>query len=310
MSATAHPHQATPAPRPHRPPRLAGASINLMYVPALVLFAVCIIYPVLQGVSIAMTNWDGYSSRRAFVGLENFARVFSDPNFSTAMTNTFIYGVGSTVIQQVLGLLFAVLLDQKLRGRQIARAIIYLPVLVSPVVMGLMYYLVFRYHQGALNDILGVFGAAPVSWMSDAGVAIGVIVVVNSLQFMGISMLIYLSGLQGIPQEIREAAALDGSIGWSQFRSITIPQLMPAFASSVVLNLIGGLKLYDVIQVLTGGGPGYATNSVSTLIGRTYFGNQAAGYAAAQGIVLFLVIVVCTVALNWWFDRTRSHLEN
>ncbi len=133
MSATAHPHQATPAPRPHRPPRLAGASINLMYVPALVLFAVFIIYPVLQGVSIAMTNWDGYSSRRAFVGLENFARVFSDPNFSTAMTNTFIYGVGSTVIQQVLGLLFAVLLDQKLRGRQIARAIIYLPVLVSPV---------------------------------------------------------------------------------------------------------------------------------------------------------------------------------
>lgn len=310
MSATAHPHQATPPTGPRRPPRFAGASINLMYVPALMLFAVFIIYPVVQGVSIAMTNWDGYSSRRAFVGLENFTRVFSDPNFSTAMINTFIYGVGSTLIQQVLGLLFAVLLDQKLRGRQIARAIIYLPVLVSPVVMGLMYYLVFRYHQGALNDILGLFGAAPVSWMSDAGVAVGVIVVVNSLQFMGISMLIYLSGLQGIPQEIREAAALDGSVGWSQFLTITVPQLMPAFASSVVLNLIGGLKLYDVIQVLTGGGPGYATNSVSTLIGRTYFGNQAAGYAAAQGIVLFLVIVVCTVFLNWWFDRTRSRLEN
>lgn len=307
MSVTA---RSLDAPARRRRPRFVGASINLMYVPAMMLFAVFIVYPVIQGVSIALTNWDGYSATRSFVGFENFARVFTDPNFSTALINTFIYGVGSTLIQQVLGLLFAVLLDQKLRGRQVARAVIYLPVLVSPVVMGLMYYLVFRYHQGALNDVLAVFGAAPVSWLSDAGVAVAVIVIVNSLQFMGISMLIYLSGLQGIPQEIREAAALDGSTGWSQFRAITIPQLMPAFAASVVLNLIGGLKLYDIIQVLTGGGPGYATNSVSTLIGRTYFGNQAAGYAAAQGVVLFLVIVLCTLLLNWWFDRTRSRLEN
>lgn len=291
-------------------PRFAGASINLMYAPALLLFLVFIVVPVIQGTSIAMTNWDGYSPTRAFVGFENFTRVATDPNFSTALANTFIYGVGSTLIQQVFGLLFAVLLDQKLRGRQVARAVIYLPVLVSPVVMGLMYYLVFRYHQGALNDAIALFGADPVSWLSDAGVAVAVIVIVNSLQFMGISMIIYLSGLQGIPQEVREAAALDGATGWRQFRTVTIPLLLPAFASSVVLNLIGGLKLYDVIQVLTGGGPGYATNSVSTLIGRTYFGNQSAGYAAAQGIVLFLVIVLCTVALNWWFDRTRARLEN
>jgi raffinose/stachyose/melibiose transport system permease protein len=244
------------------------------------------------------------------VGLENFARIFEDPNFRTALINTFIFGIGSTIIQQVLGLLFAVLLDQKLRGREVARAVMYLPVLVSPVVMGTMYYLVFRYHQGALNDLFAVFGGAPVSWLSNADVAVAVIVIINSLQFMGISMIIYLSGLQSIPQEIKEAASLDGASGARQFRSITVPQLMPAFASSVVLNLIGGLKLYDIIQVLTGGGPGYATNSVSTLIGRTYFGNQSAGYAAAQGIVLFLIIVVCTVLLNWWFDRTRARLEN
>ncbi len=299
-----------PSSSVRRRPRWRGASINLMYLPAVILFAVFIVYPVIQGVGIALTNWDGYSATRSFVGFENFARTFTDPNFTTALVNTFIFGIGSTLIQQVLGLLFAILLDQRLRGRQVARAIIYLPVLVSPVVMGTMYYLVFRYHQGALNDLLGLFGAAPVSWLSEAGVAIAVIVLINSLQFMGVSMLIYLSGLQGISAEVREAAALDGAVGWRQFRSITVPQLLPAFASSVVLNLIGGLKLYDIIQVLTGGGPGYATNSVSTLIGRTYFGNQSAGYAAAQGIVLFAVIVACTVLLNWWFDRTRARLEN
>lgn len=304
------PRPAGIATKPSFRRRLQSSSINLMYVPALLLLVVFMVYPVIQGVAISLTNWDGYSANRSFVGFDNLIRLLTDSNFHIALRNTFIYGVGSTLIQQVLGLLFAVLLDRKFRGNRVARAVMYLPVLVSPVVMGTMYYLVFRYHQGALNDFLSLFGVEQISWLSNASVAVMVIVLINSTQFMGISMLIYLSGLQGIPQDIREAASLDGATGWRQFRSITIPQLMPAFASSVILNLIGGLKLYDIIQVLTGGGPGYATNSVSTLIGRTYFGNQSAGYAAAQGIVLFLIIVVCTVLLNWWFDRSRARLEN
>ncbi|QTX05179.1 carbohydrate ABC transporter permease [Agromyces archimandritae] len=307
MSASAPPRAARRGPFGRR---LAGSSINLMYAPALILFAVFIVVPVISGIGLATTNWDGYSPERDFIGAENFARLFADPNFGTALVNTFVYGIGSTILQQLIGLLLAVLLDQRLRGRNVARAIIYLPALVSPVVMGTMYYLVFRYHQGALNDVTAAFGAEPVAWLADAGFAVAVIVLINSLQFVGISMIIYLSGLQGIPAEIKEAASLDGATGWRQFRTITIPQLMPAFSASVVLNLIGGLKLYDIIQVLTGGGPGYATNSVSTLIGRTYFGNQSAGYAAAQGLVLFLIIAACTVLLNLWFDRTRSRLEN
>lgn len=294
----------------NRRSRFRGSSINLMYAPVLVLFAIFIVYPVINGIGIAMTNWDGYSPTRSNVGLANFARLFQDTNFLVALRNTFIYGFGSTIIQQIFGLFLAVLLDTAIRGRNVARAIIYLPVLVSPVVMGTMYYLVFRYHQGALNDFLALFGVPQVSWLSNSGFAIAVVVAINSLQFMGISMIIYLSGLQSIPSEVKEAASLDGATGLLQFRKITIPLLLPAFASSCVINLIGGLKLYDIVQVLTGGGPGYSTNSVSTLIGKTYFGNQAAGYAAAQGIVLFLIIAVFTVLLNLWFDRRRESLEN
>lgn len=290
-------------------PFFKGASVNLMYLPVLVLFAIFIVIPVINGVALAMTNWDGYSPTRQFVGLDNFARLFTDANFGVALRNTFIFGFGSTFLQQVIGLLLAVLLDTAIRGRNVARAVIYLPVLVSPVVMGTMYYLVFRYNQGAVNDLVGLFGVSPVAWLSDANFAIGVIVVINSLQFVGISMIIYLSGLQSIPQEIKEAAALDGVEGVRQFRTITMPLLLPAFASSVVLNLIGGLKLYDIVQVLTGGGPGYATNSVSTLIGKTYFGNQAAGYAAAQGIALFALIAAFTLLLNVWFDWRRKKTE-
>jgi raffinose/stachyose/melibiose transport system permease protein len=222
--------------------------------------------------------------------------------------NTLIYGVGSTLIQQVLGLGLAVVLDRIVRGASLLRAVIYLPVMVSPVVLGTMYYLIFRYNNGALNDLGALFGAEQVAWLSDAGVGITVIVIVNSLQFVGISMVIYLAGLQGVPTEYYEAAQLDGATWWQSFRSITVPLLQPAFATSIVLNLIGGLKLFDVVQVLTGGGPGQSTHSVSTLIGETYFSNQAAGYSAAIGVVLFVLIVAVTFVLNSLLDRKRVEL--
>lgn len=294
-----------------RRPRMSGIfprRLNWFYVPALVLFAVFSIYPLISGVSLSLTNWNGYSRSKAFVGVDNYLRLLDDDVFRTALVNTLIYGVGSTIIQQVLGLGLAVVLDRVVRGASLLRAVIYLPVMVSPVVLGTMYYLIFRYNNGALNDLRALFGAEQVAWLSDAAVGITVIVIVNSLQFVGISMVIYLAGLQGVPAEYYEAAQLDGATWWQSFRSITLPLLQPAFATSIVLNLIGGLKLFDVVQVLTGGGPGHSTHSVSTLIGETYFSNQAAGYSAAIGVVLFVLIVAVTFVLNALLNRKRVEL--
>lgn len=282
--------------------------LNWFYVPAVVLFAVFSIYPLISGVSLSLTNWNGYSRSKAFVGLDNYVRLLDDEVFRTALVNTLIYGFGSTLIQQVLGLTLAVVLDRIVRGASLLRAIIYLPVMVSPVVLGTMYYLIFRYNNGALNDVRALFGGEQVAWLSDASVGITVIVIVNSLQFVGISMVIYLAGLQGVPTEYYEAAQLDGATWWQSFRSITVPLLQPAFATSIVLNLIGGLKLFDVVQVLTGGGPGQSTNSVSTLIGETYFSSQAAGYSAAIGVVLFVLIAAVTFVLNSQLNRKRVEL--
>ncbi|PPG05461.1 glycerol-3-phosphate ABC transporter permease [Pseudoclavibacter sp. RFBI5] len=304
----------TPQKLPARAPRarrsrgsspLAGAGMNLLYVPALLLFAVFTIYPLVTGAAISFTNWNGYSADRSDVGFSNYTRLFQDETFRLVLINTFIYGFGSTIIQQALGLGLALALDQKVRGRNLARAIIYLPVLVSPVVMGTMYYLLFQYNNGAFNDIVVGLGGERVAWLSDSGAAIAIIVLVNSLQFVGVSMIIYLAGLQSIPTELYEASTLDGAGYWKQFWHITLPLLQPAFATSIVLNLIGGLKLFDVIVVLTGGGPGYSTNSVSTLIGVAYFDNQSAGYASGMGIVLFLVIVLFTLGLNTLLNRRR-----
>ncbi|MEJ1090546.1 sugar ABC transporter permease [Microbacterium istanbulense] len=286
-------------------PRFAGRSLNLLYLPALLVLGVFMLWPLVNGILLSLTNWNGYSAHSEVVGGENYLRLLEDPNFHTALINTLIYGVGSTLLQQVVGLGLALALDRAVRGRNVARAIIYLPVLVSPVVMGTMYYLFFAYNSGGLNDLAIALGGERTAWLSDSGMAILVIVLVNSLQFVGISMVIYLAGLQSIPPMYAEAARLDGASDAQIFWNITLPMLQPAFATSVVLNLIGGLKLFDVVQVLTGGGPGYSTNSVSTLIAKMYFGNQSAGYAAAMGVVLFALIAMLTLVLNTALNRRR-----
>lgn len=282
-----------------------GWGINLFYVPALAILLVFTVYPLISGIGISFTNWDGYNPQKAFVALQNYATMLGDANFWKVLGNTFIYGIGSTVIQQVFGLGLALLLNAKIRGRNVMRAVIYLPALVSPAVMGTMYYFIFQYQNGALNTALSAVGGSKVVWFQNPHVAVAIIVIVNSIQFVGTSMIIYLAGLQGIDRSVMEAASLDGASGRKLFFNITLPLLQPAFTTSVVLNLIGGLKLFDVIKVMTGGGPGYATNSMSTYISVSYFDNQNAGYASALGVVLFILIAVVTYLMNAGLSKLK-----
>lgn len=266
--------------------------INLFYVPALALFAVFVVLPFIKDIYLSLTNWNGYSPSYKFVGLKNYARMLTDENVRTAFVNTIIYGFGSTLVQNVLGIAFAVLLNKKFRGRSLIRTVIYLPVMIAPLIMGYIMYFFFTYNNGAVNDVLKLFGAQPVDWLAKGSRAVIILMLVNSLQFAGISMVIYLAGLQNIPTLYYDAAAIDGVNDRQRFFYVTLPLLMPAVTSSVTINLIGGLKLFDVISALTGGGPGYDTNSLSTLIHRLYFGSERAGYAAAVGLVFFVFIMI------------------
>ena len=266
--------------------------INLFYVPALALFAVFVVLPFIKGIYLSITNWNGYSPSYKFVGLKNYARMLTDENVRTAFVNTIIYGFGSTLVQNVLGISFAILLNKKFRGRSLIRTVIYLPVMIAPLIMGYIMYFFFTYNNGAVNDVLKLFGAQPVDWLAKGSRAVIILMLVNSLQFAGISMVIYLAGLQNIPTLYYDAAAIDGVNDRQRFFYVTLPLLMPAVTSSVTINLIGGLKLFDVISALTGGGPGYDTNSLSTLIHRLYFGSERAGYAAAVGLVFFVFIMI------------------
>ncbi len=266
--------------------------MNLFYIPAIILFMIFVIYPLVKGIYLSFTNWNGYSQTYKLVGLDNYVRMLSDQNVHRAFINTIVYGVGSTVLQNVLGLGLALLLNQKFRGRAFTRTLVYLPVMIAPLIMGYIMYFFFSFDNGALNDVIGLFGKAPVDWLAKGTTGVIVMTIVNSLQFVGISMVIYLAGLQGISDMYYEAAAMDGVKPVQRFCYITLPLLTPAISSSVTINLIGGLKLFDIIMALTSGGPGYDTHSLSTLVHRTYFGSENAGYASAIGLVSFVLIMV------------------
>ena len=274
-----------------------------MYMPAVVLFTIFVIYPFLDGVRISLTNWNGYSQEYSYIGFSNYKSLFKDENVIIALKNTFLYGVGSTIIQQIIGLSYAVFLNSKFRGRGFARTVIYLPIMVASVIMGYIWYFLLQYNGGAINDILIALGMQPIDFIANGKLMVWIIVLINSLQFCGVSMVIYLAGLQNISEMYYEAARLDGATKLQQFKNITLPLLKPSIVTSVTLNLIGGLKLFDAIKALTNGGPGYTTHSLSTLINYTYFNSQSAGYAAAIGITLFIIILVTTLVLNKVLDR-------
>ncbi len=282
--------------------------VNLMYLPALILLSVFIFYPFIQGVRYSFTNWDGYSEHFRWVGLLQYQRFLTDPDMLRTIVNTFIYGCGSTLLQNILGLAYALFLDQNIRGKGFVRTIVYLPIIISPLIMGYISYFFFQYDGGAANDVLHVLGRAPVDWLGNGPTAVWIITFVNTYQYMGVAMIIYLAGLQAIPREYQDAAAIDGASALTRFRFITLPLLMPAITVSVVYNVIGGLKLFDVIVAMTNGGPGYASQSLSTMMYNLYFAREDAGYAATLGNIMFLIITVVGVALLFALRRKEVRL--
>jgi raffinose/stachyose/melibiose transport system permease protein len=279
------------------------SSLWWMYLPALAAVCFFILYPFLNGVKISFTNWNGFSQTYDYVGFSQYSRMLKDPDTWLVVKNTLLYGVGSTVLQNVMGLGYALLLNQSIRLRNFTRTVVYLPVIISPLIMGYIFYFFFAFQGGALNDLLLFFGLEKINALGDPKINIWLIVFVNTFQFVGIAMIIYLAGLQSISKDYYEAAQIDGASSFQQFKNITLPMLMPSITINVVINIIGGLKLFDVIVSLTGGGPGYASQSMSTFMYDLYFNRQDAGYAATQGVFMAIIILVLSLAALVYFKR-------
>ena len=265
---------------------------TFMAVPAFLLFTLFFIYPLVQGVGMSLTDWDGLGHAK-FIGLQNFFDFFKDERAISDIRNTVLFALGSAPLLNIIGLAFALLMNGKFKGKGIARAIIYLPAVISPLIMGYIWYLLLQPDRGFVFHALTLIGKSTWfgNWLDNYTAAMIVLVLVNVWQYAGMTMVIYLAGLQSIPEELYESAKMDGAGYWSSFHYVTLPMLLPSIRINVVTNIIGSLAVFDIVMALTDGGPGYATETLSIYIMRMCYGSKT-GYSTAVALIMFLIILI------------------
>ncbi|SDQ92439.1 raffinose/stachyose/melibiose transport system permease protein [Curtobacterium sp. UNCCL20] len=280
---------------PRRRRSSVGRALWWFALPALAIYLLIVIVPTVQGAYMSLTNWSAFKPNAEFIGFGNFVTLFQGDSGTAALRTLFI-AIATVVIQNVLGLLLALVLSGPLRGRNILRTIIFAPMVVSPLVVGYLFKYIFGPPgTGAINVALQSFGVQQIDFLGNPNTALWIIIVVVVWQFTGSTMIIYLAGLQGVPAELLEAASLDGAGTWGKFRNITLPLLAPAVTINLMIGLIGGLKIFDQIFAITGGGPAGSTETISTLIYK-YF-SQYGSYGLSAALAVLLAIGVAALSL-------------
>ncbi len=267
----------------------------VMLLPAVVLLAVFVVAPVAYGLYLSLLRWNGFEPP-VFIGLDNYARLWErDLIFRQALSNNIIFAGAVVVGKNVLGLLLALLLNQRLRGSVVFRTALFLPVTMSFVVIGLLWSWIYNPTFGLLDAGLNAVGLGELArpWLSDPTTALGAIIAVDIWKWTGFHMVLYLAGLQTIPRELYEAATLDGAGRWRQLFDVTLPMLAPVTFVNVLLALNGAfVRNFDLVYVMTGGGPNHQTEVVLTHMVSEAFRQGNLGYSAAMGYVLFAIVAV------------------
>lgn len=270
--------------------------------PALFFFLAFFIAPMVLGFGISLTNWNMQRASRSFVGMRNYLTIFEDPSFATSLKNTLLFSFMTTLGKLGIGLGLALLLNIPFKTRTYLRTIFYVPGVLSYVVVGILFSVLFQ-ADGVVNHVLLALGAPKgVDWLGDASLAIWTCIFMDIWMFTGLHMIIYIAGLQGIPQEYYDAAEVDGSGAWMRFRHISYPLLLPARRINLVLSLVGGFKVFEQVKVLTNGGPGRASYTMNLLVLK-FFGQGYYGKATAVEFVLSASIFLFTLLLYAYFNK-------
>ena len=279
--------------------------LNWFYIPAVILMIAFIAYPLGNAIYLSFFKWNGYSVNKEFVGIENYVSMFKDKVFVSSLRNTLIYGFGCTLFQQIIGLALALFLNSKFKGRGMIRTIIYMPAMVSGLVMGYIMYFFFQYKGGVVNDILAAFGASGYDRLGNGTSAIAVIVFINTWQFVGVSMVIYLAGIQGVSQSYLEAATVDGAGKLKQFFYITLPLLRNILFFCSITITVDSWKLFNESYILPG--PGASNTSLFQYMYESGFNVFNMGYASAIGVVLIIILGILS-AVQFVARRKQGEL--
>jgi raffinose/stachyose/melibiose transport system permease protein len=278
-----------------------------LYVPALVMFLVFVIVPLFEAIYVSLTDWDGIRPGMSFVGVENYRTLFGDQYILRTISTTFRYTVAVTVVQNLLALVMALVLNQRMKSRNVLRALVFMPSILSGLIVGYIWSFLYSDPIMKLGKQIGWTLLAN-NALSSQTFAIYAAAFVTVWRSAGWTMMIYLAGLQSIPQELEEAAAIDGASILRRLRHITIPLLAPTFTINVILTFERGLKDFDSIFALTGGGPGAATMTMALNIYRESFYFSRAGYGTAIGVVLFVAIVVLSLIQLRFFRKGEERI--
>jgi multiple sugar transport system permease protein len=291
-TATTTVSAATRNRRQRRRTTLVGWSFIL---PNFLGFATLTLIPVIASLLLSFMTWNSYSTPE-WVGLDNFRRMVGNDTFWTALRNTTYYAVGHIPLTLAVSLGFAVLLNQKLRGVGFLRTAFFFPYITSLVAVAVVWNMLFSPEVGPINQFLQAIGLDhPPGWTTSTTWAMPAVIITSVWRDMGYYMVLYLAGLQTIPGELYEAAHVDGANAWQRFWQITVPSLRPTTFFVLIMLTISSFKVFDLIQIMTEGGPGRATLVLSQLIFREGITQGRFGYSSAISMVLFVIVLLITV---------------
>jgi len=274
-------------------------------LPAVVLMLALIYATTASGAFYAFTDWTGIGSYK-MVGLANFKRIFQTPELTGSLVNTLVLAFGFLILTNILGVLFALALNRTLKSRFALRTLLFMPVVIAPIAVSYMWKFIFAFN-GPLNQTLAAVGLGSwkQDWLADPKLALVAVLMVMVWQSVGFTMVIYLAGLATVPVELEEAAALDGAGVFRRFFSITLPMIQPSVAIATTLTLIQGLRVFDQVLALTGGGPSGATQTLGTEVYQQTFVFGRYGFGTALALMLSVIILIFTV-FQQYVTRDRA----
>ncbi len=279
----------------------------LFPLPAVVFIGLLMVFPILYTLYLSFTNWNLTSGMEpSFVGLDSYLRVFSEPRFLHALGRTFSFTLFAVAIEVVLGVAIALILNRAFVGRSFAKLLLLLPLVATPVAVGIVFNLFYDPTIGLLNFALHALGLPQGRWVSSENTVIASLVLVDVWQWTPMITLIVLAGLAGLSEEPVEAARVDGASEWQILRYVTIPMVMPVVLTAMILRLIDALKTFDIIFAMTGGGPGYASETLNIMGFKYSFEYFRMGQSSVILVALFMVVLLCSLGIM----KLRASSEN
>jgi multiple sugar transport system permease protein len=273
----------------------------LFITPNLIVFVAFMFIPIVFALYVSLTQWTLIGASQ-FIGFDNYVRMFGEGQFWQALRNTAVYTLGVVPTSMVLGLAAAVLLNRKLPARTFLRSVYFMPVVISGVAVALIGEWMFNDQYGIINAVLNKLGLGAVNWLSSSTWAMVALIITTMWTRIGFCMVLYLASLQSIPETYYDAARVDGASGWARFRFITLPLLAPTTFLVLIIQVILSFRVFDLVYVMTGGGPGFSTTVLVQYIYEEAFTNQDMGYASAVGVVLYLILMIFTL-IQWRISR-------